>query len=119
MNKKTRNLLIIVGGLVLVIAVAAIAGRGKGHGAIEVRTQKLAWAPFTVKLPENGVVMHQRAATIPVLVSGNIGRILVRAGSQVGAGDLLATIYNPAIDYTAAGSAADEISADANVTAAR
>jgi RND family efflux transporter MFP subunit len=62
--------------------------------------------------------MHERAATVPVLVSGNIGRMLVRAGSQVSQGQLLATIYNPTIEYAAAGSSADASSANANVSAA-
>lgn len=119
MKKRTRNLIVIVGGLAVLIALAVIAGRGRNSGVLEVRTQKVVYAPFTVKLPENGVVMHERAATIPVLVSGNIGRMLVRAGSQVSQGELLATIYNPSIDYAAAGSSADSVSANANITAAR
>jgi RND family efflux transporter MFP subunit len=119
MKKRTRNLIVIVGGLAVLIVLAVLAGRGRNSSALEVRTQKIAYAPFTVKLPENGVVMHERAATIPVLVSGNIGRMLVRAGSQVSQGELLATIYNPSIDYAAAGSSADEASAVANITAAR
>jgi|SRR5579862_7503413 len=119
MNKRTRNLLIVAGAVVLLVAIAAIAGRSKGGSAVEVRTQKLNYTAFRVKLPENGVVMHEGAATIPVLVSGNIGRMMVRAGSQVSEGELLATIYNPTIEYAAAGSAADETSADANVTAAQ
>jgi HlyD family secretion protein len=119
MSKRTRNVLIVVAALLLTVVLAAVAGRGRGGGAIEARTQKLKYEAFTVKLPENGVVMHERAATIPVLVSGNIGHIFVRAGSQVSEGELLATIYNPSIDYAAAGSAADETSASANVTAAQ
>lgn len=119
MKKRTRNVILIVGGLIVLVIVAAIAGRGRNSGAVEVRMQKLSYAPFTVKLPENGVVMHERAATIPVLVSGNIGRMLVSAGSQVSEGQLLATVYNPTIDYAAAGSSADESSANANVTAAQ
>src|SRR5215469_8067354 len=119
MNKRTRNLLIIAGAAVVLIAFAVIAGRGKGGAEIEARTQKIGYSTFTVKLPENGVVMHERAATVPVLVSGNIGQILVHNGSVVSGGELLATIYNPSIDYAASGSAADEASANANVTAAQ
>lgn len=119
MKKRTRNLVVIVAGLAVLIVLAVVAGRGRNGGAVEVRTQKVLYAPFTVKLPENGVVMHERAATIPVLVSGNIGRITVGAGSQVTQGELLATIYNPSIDYAAAGSSADAASANANITAAR
>lgn len=119
MKKRTRNVLIVAGALVVLILVAVVAGRNRNGNALEARMQKLSYAPFMVKLPENGIVMHERAATIPVLVSGNIGRMLVRSGSQVSQGELLATIYNPSINYAAAGSSADEASANANITAAR
>ncbi len=119
MKKRTRNLIVIIAGFAVLIVLAVVGSRGRNSSAIELRTQKIVYAPFTVKLPENGVVMHDRAATIPVLVSGNIGRMLVGAGSRVSQGELLATIYNPSIDYAAAGSSADEASANANVTAAR
>jgi RND family efflux transporter MFP subunit len=118
-NKRTRNLLILAAALVALVIVGVVAGRSRGNAPVEVRMQKVSYGAFTVKLPENGVVMHERAATIPVLVSGNIGRMLVREGSRVSQGELLATIYNPAIDYAAAGTSADEASANANVTAAQ
>ena len=119
MNKRTRNLLIVLGAAVVLIVVAVVASRGRGASAVPVRMQKVAYARFTVKLPENGVVMYERAATIPVLISGNIGKMFVQAGTPVGEGQLLATVYNPTIDYNAAGSSADYTSAVANVTAAR
>jgi RND family efflux transporter MFP subunit len=119
MSKRTRNLIIIGGALALLVVVAVIASKSKHTEATEARLQKLTYSTFTVKLPENGVVMHELAATIPALVGGNIGQIFVQAGSSVGQGELLATIYNPTIEYDAAGSQADSASADANVSAAR
>lgn len=117
-NKRTRNLLILAVGIVVLIAVAVIA-RGQHGGATAVPMKKLAYTNFTVKLPENGVVMHERTETIPVLISGNIQHMYVQAGSTVGEGELLATIYNPTIAYDAAGSQADYSTAVANVDAAR
>ena len=118
MSKRTRNLIIIAGALALLVVVAVVASRGKHADVAEVRLQKLSYTTFTVKLPENGVVMHERAATIPALVGGNLGRIFVQAGSTVSQGELLATIYNPTIQYNAAGSEADAASANANISAA-
>ncbi len=119
MSKRTRNLIIIAGALALLVIVAVFASRGKHADVAEVRLQKLSYATFTVKLPENGVVMHERAATIPALVGGNLGQIFVQAGSTVSQGQLLATIYNPTIEYNAAGSEADSASANANISAAQ
>jgi RND family efflux transporter MFP subunit len=119
MSKRTRNLIILAGALVLLVIVAVVASRNQHAAATEARLQTVKYTTFTVKLPENGVVMHERAATIPALVGGNLGQMLVQAGSHVTQGQLLATIYNPTIEYNAAGSQADVTSNEANVTATR
>ncbi|MBV8491470.1 MAG: efflux RND transporter periplasmic adaptor subunit [Candidatus Eremiobacteraeota bacterium] len=117
-NKRTRNLLILVGAIAVLI-VAAVVAKGGGSHSTAVPMKTLAYTTFTVKLPENGVVQHERTETIPVLISGNIGHMYVQAGSSVADGELLATIYNPTVAYDAAGSQADYSSAAANVAAAR
>jgi HlyD family secretion protein len=115
---RTRNLLIIVVALAVLIAVAAIAGRrGEKHVTAQIQTVK--YGTFEVKLAENGVVQHPRAATIPTLVAGNIDSISVRAGDSVSAGELLATVKNPSLESTAAGSQADYSSAVATIDTAR
>lgn len=117
--KRTRNLILIVLALVLVIVIAAVAGRRGGNHTVAVKMQKIALSTFSVKLPENGVVMRPMTATVPTLVAGNIGQIFVKAGDRVAQGQLLATIENPTLTYNAAGSQADYSSAVANVAAAR
>jgi HlyD family secretion protein len=116
---RTRNILIVVGALVLIIAFAAIASRRGGSSAIPVQMKKLAYAPFSVKLPENGTVMHPLTVTVPTLIAGNIDRIYVKAGDHVSAGELLATIDNPTVEFDAAGSSADYGNSVANVSSAR
>ncbi|MDQ2872780.1 MAG: efflux RND transporter periplasmic adaptor subunit [Candidatus Eremiobacteraeota bacterium] len=116
--KRTRNLIIIVIALAIIVAVAAFAGR-RNHDLATVRTQTIGYGAFQVKLPETGVVQHPRAATVPTLVAGNIGQIVVRSGERVGAGQLLATIDNPTLRTDAAGSQADLNSATANISTAR
>jgi HlyD family secretion protein len=117
--KRTRNLIVLAVALILIVLVAVFASRRGGGDALEAKTQRVKLTTFTVKLPENGVVMRPRAATIPTLVAGNIGKIYVKAGDVVGSGQVLATIDNPALTYNAAGSQADYNSAAANVSAAR
>ncbi len=116
--KRVRNLVILLVALALVVGVAVVASR-RSASALAVPTQRIARTTFAVKLPENGVVMHPKTATIPTLLTGNIGQIYVKAGDVVAAGQLLATIYDPTLEYTAAGSRADATSASANINTAR
>ena len=116
--KRVRNLVILFAALVIVVVVAVVASRHNAS-AMAVPTERIARTTFAVKLPENGVVMRPRTATIPTLLTGNIGQIYVKAGDVVAAGQLLATIYDPTLEYTAAGSRADAVSASANIATAR
>jgi HlyD family secretion protein len=116
---RIRNLLIVIVGLIAFAGIAMFASHGRHTDAIPVKLQKVSLSKFVVRLPENGVVMHERAATVPVLVSGNIGEIMVQAGSVVQAGQTLATIYNPTVEYSASGSRADYNAAVVNIDAAR
>jgi HlyD family secretion protein len=116
--KRVRNLAIILVALAIAVGVAVVASRHNAS-ALAVPTQRITRTTFAVKLPENGIVMRPKTATIPTLLTGNIGQIYVKAGDVVAAGELLATIYDPTLEYTAAGSRADAVSASANITTAR
>lgn len=115
---RTRNLIIIALVLAVLVAIAALTGK-RGEHAVAVQTQTLRYTTFEAKLPENGVVQHPRAATVPTLIAGNVQDIYVRSGDSVRAGDLLATVKNPTLESTAAGSAADYTSAAATIETAR
>lgn len=116
---STRNLIIVGVALIVIIAIAILASRRGGGNVLAIKMQRIVSTTFTVKLSENGVVMRPLAATIPTLIAGNIGQIYIKAGDNVAAGELLATINNPSVGYTAAGSEADAGSGEANVAAAR
>ena len=116
---RTRNLIIVAVGLVAVVLIAVVASRGAHKNALPVKLQTITYSSFTVKLPENGVVMHPHTETVPALVGGNIEHIYVRAGQAVYAGQLLATVNNPSLEYNAAGSQADYSTSAANVQSAR
>jgi RND family efflux transporter MFP subunit len=116
---RIRTIAIIVVALLALIGFAVYSGRGAHAAAIPVKTQRIAYTDFTVKLPENGVVMNPTTVTVPTLVAGNISRIYVKAGSRVAAGQLLAEIVNPTLDYNAASSEADYTNSVANVSTAR
>ncbi|MEO9170612.1 MAG: efflux RND transporter periplasmic adaptor subunit [Candidatus Baltobacteraceae bacterium] len=119
MKTRTRNIIIVAVAVAAIVAVALVTSGSRKPAAAAVKTKTIALTSFTVKLPENGVVMHPGTLTVPALVSGNLIGIAVKAGDHVSAGETLATIYNPAIISTASGSQADYDSAVANVSAAR
>lgn len=116
---RTRNIIIVVALLVAVIVVAVVAGKRSDSSATAVKLQKVSYSTFTIKLPENGVVLNADTVTVPSLVAGNIGNIYVKPGTHVSAGQLLATIENPTLDYNASSSQADFTNAVANVSTAR
>ncbi len=118
MSKRTRNLVIIVAVLALLVVVAVLAGRGqRSTTAVTVTTVQR--TTFSTNLPETGTVQRPRVATIPALIAGNLEQIYVKAGDNVTAGQLLATIVNPTLQATAAGSQADYNSAAANISTAQ
>lgn len=116
--KRTRNLIIVAVVLVAVIAIAVLAG-GKKQSVTEVRTTTITYGNLTTKIPTSGVVVLPNTQTIPTLVAGNIGALNVKAGDTVRAGATLATIENPTLQSSAAGTQADYDSAVANIDAAR
>jgi len=116
---RTRNAVIVVAALLVIIVIAVVAARRGDSSALPVKLLTVKYGVFTVKLPENGVVMNSTTMAVPTLVGGNIGRIYAKAGMHVRAGELLATIENPTLDYNAASSQADYTNAVANVTTAR
>lgn len=115
--KRLRNLVIILVALVLVVGLTIALERNRTKMAVTL--QHVTLTTFSEKLPESGVLQRPHTETIPALVAGNIARLYARAGDDVSAGQLLATIYNPTLEYSAAGSQADYLSANANVDLAR
>jgi RND family efflux transporter MFP subunit len=117
--KRTRNIIIIVAALLILIVGTVVASKRSNSSATPVKLQKVSYSTFSVKLPENGVVLNADTVTVPSLVAGNIAKIYVKPGSRVTAGELLATIENPTLDYNASSSQADYNNAVANVSTAR
>ncbi len=115
--KRLRNLAIVLIALALAIGLPIVIERGQSKTRVEV--QRLTLTTFMTKLPETGVLQRPSMQTVPALVAGNIAQIEVRAGDEVRAGQLLATVYNPTLEYDAAGSRADYVSASANIDVAR
>lgn len=116
--KRTRNLIIIALAIGVTVAFAAFEGK-RSPNAIAVKTLTVKPVSFQTKLPENGEVQRPQVVTVPTLIAGNIGEIFVRSGDHVSAGQLLATIDNPTLESTAAGSQADYDSAVANIQTSR
>ena len=98
---RTRNLIIVLAGIALVVVVAIIAGNLRS-GATGVRTITITAGTFTTRLPETGQLQRPHAATLAALVAGNVGSIYAQPGQRVRSGALLATIVNPQLEANAA-----------------
>ena len=72
MDVNRRRLLIAIGALVLLAAIAGLI-RWR-HGARPVAVVTAAYAPFSIALPESGVVQYPQIQTMSSEVAGNIGQ---------------------------------------------
>lgn len=113
---------LILAGIAVVLALVILAAKFVKPGdspSLSVQAATVKLSTFQTKLPENGIVQAPRTVTVPTLVAGNLGDILVKAGDSVSAGDLLATVQNPTLQSNAASSQADYDQAVASIRTAR
>lgn len=109
MKKSTRNILIIVGALIVLGIIAKSAGwLGKKPG-IEVAVEKASNRSITEVVSANGKIQPEVEVKISADVSGEIVELKVAEGQKVKKGDLLLTI-NPDLIQ----SAADRVAAALN-----
>jgi HlyD family secretion protein len=93
-SNRRRNIFILLGVLLVIVVVGAIAARPHSS-AVTARVVTVAYTQYQTKLPETGVVQRPQTQTLAALVAGNLDRIFVRSGQHVTSGQLLATISNP------------------------
>jgi RND family efflux transporter MFP subunit len=117
MDAGRRKFVIAVAALVLLGLIVAIV-RWR-HAVRTVPVLTVGYTPFTVALPESGVVQYPQIQTMSSQVAGNVGRIFVKAGERVSPGALLATIENPQIISDAQSSAAAYHAATARAQSAQ
>ncbi len=109
MKKSTRNILIIVGALIVLGIIAKSAGwLGKKPG-IEVAVEKASKRSITEMVSANGKIQPEVEVKISADVSGEIVELKVKEGQKVQKGDHLLTI-NPDLIQ----SAADRVAAALN-----
>jgi HlyD family secretion protein len=101
--------------LLLAVIVAVIHAR---RPVLPVPVLTVGYASFAIGLPESGVVQYPQIQTVASQIAGNIGRVYVKSGERVLAGQLLATIENPQIVANAASSQAAYDSASARAQSA-
>ncbi|MFY9720758.1 MAG: biotin/lipoyl-binding protein, partial [Candidatus Cybelea sp.] len=90
-----RKFLIVAGTVVLLVAIVAYIGLHRTARAVPVVTA--GYTAFAIALPESGVVQYPQIQTMSSEIAGTIGRIVVKTGDSVKAGQLLVTIENPQI----------------------
>lgn len=116
MDAGRRRFVIVAGSLLLLAIIAGIVHFRSAARNVPALT--VAYAPFAIELPESGVVQYPQIQTLSSQVAANIGRIYVKSGERVAAGQLLATVENPQILSNAASSAAAYRSAAARAESA-
>ncbi|HEY2475843.1 MAG TPA: efflux RND transporter periplasmic adaptor subunit [Candidatus Cybelea sp.] len=113
---RRKSVLIAIGALVLLAAIVGLIGWHRGARSVSVVAA--AYAPFSIALPESGVVQYPQLQTMSTQIAGNIGRIFVKAGDHVDAGRLLVTISNPQVASDAQSSGAAYRAASARAQSA-
>jgi RND family efflux transporter MFP subunit len=117
MDSGRRKFAIAVGIVVVLAIVIGIIHWRRAARPVPLLT--VGYAPFAIGLPESGVVQYPQIQTLSSQISGNVGRIFVRSGQRVRAGELLATIDNPQIVANAASGEAAYRSATAKAESAQ
>lgn len=112
-----RKLIVFAGIVVLLAAIAGIMHSRRAPPQIAVLTVR--YAPFTVQLPETGIVQYPQIQTLSSQVAATVGHVYARPGKRVRAGQLLATIENPQISSAAQSTAAAYRSATAHAASAQ
>lgn len=109
MKKRTRNILIGVVAIILLVIIAKSAGWiGKKPG-VEVAVEKVALRSITERVSANGKIQPEVEVKISADVSGEIVELLIKEGQKVTKGQHLLTI-NPDLIQ----SAADRVAAALN-----
>jgi RND family efflux transporter MFP subunit len=115
-----RRKLIVAAGILLVLAIALIAGIVFSHRAPPAQAViVIRPAPFVVQLPESGVVQYPQIQTLSAQVAATVGRVFVKPGQRVNAGQLLATLENPQVASAALSTEAAYRSANAKASSAQ
>jgi HlyD family secretion protein len=99
---RSRNLLILVAAIIVLVVVGVAASSGRKAPAISARLVTVRPTDFAVRLPETGTVQRPLIQTLPALVAGNVEHIYVKPGDHVNAGELLVSLSNPQLVDAAA-----------------
>ncbi|MBV8530725.1 MAG: efflux RND transporter periplasmic adaptor subunit [Candidatus Eremiobacteraeota bacterium] len=95
MDRGRIRFTIAVGAVLLLAIVIAILQFRRAPKTVPVIT--VAYTPFSIELPESGVVQYPQIQTLSSEIAGNVERIYVKSGQRVAEGQLLATLENPQI----------------------
>ncbi len=117
MDAGRRKFLIAAAAVVLLAAIVVVIRLHRTPRPVPVVTA--AYMPFTIALPESGLVQYPQLQTMSSQIAGTIGRIEVRAGERVHAGQVLVTIENAQIVSEAQSSGAAYRAASARAVSAQ
>ncbi len=94
MDNRSKAAVAIVAAIAIALVAAFVSAR---RAVRSVPVVTAGYARFTIGLPESGVIQYPQIQTMSSQIAGNVGRIFVRMGDRVVAGELLATLVNPQV----------------------
>jgi HlyD family secretion protein len=115
---RRKFVIVVAAALVLVLVLTIIVARTRRQPRM-VQELVVGNAAFTIALPESGVVQYPQIQTISSQTSATVGRIFVKAGDRVNAGEVLATLVNPQVLSDAQSGAAAYRAASAKAASAQ
>jgi len=116
MKIKKKPLLIAVGALVVIAAVAGAALRGRGDKSLEVQSAKVERQKIVQKVSATGKIQPKTQVEISADVSGKITKLAVVEGQWVNKGQLLVELDRERFLAAVESAEANVSSAEANAT---
>jgi len=105
-NNTTRNVLLGIGGFILLIVVLKLTGVIGGEKKTEIETESVQKRTIISKISESGTIEADIEVPVAPDVSGEIVELPVKEGDYVKAGQLLMVIrpdnYKAALEQTTA-----------------
>lgn len=115
----TRNRWIILGGVLVVAAIALIVVRGRAAppaaSQTSQRTATIEEGPIQVTVTGTGNIEPNAAAGLAFTVAGNVGQVYVKVGDQVRAGQALMDLDPNSLDASLVSAQANLVTAQQNL----
>jgi HlyD family secretion protein len=116
-NVKRRNWLILAAVVIIILVVAAfyVRARNQANSANQYQTAQAEKGTLTATIGATGTVRSNQTAILTWQTNGTVGAVNVKAGDQVKAGDVLATILSSSLAQNIILAQSDLVTAQKNL----